>query len=92
MGKEKKKFTPQYSKKVTNANVYAAIVERGGDKRVAALAAKKHTMMDPNENRAYIAKKANQAYNPDTKRDREPKKPKRQRKSSPVRNRRPKKK
>ena len=88
MGRETKKFKVTHSKKVGNANLYAAIVTQGGDKRVAALAAKAHPDMNPNANPHYVTRKSNQTFNDQTKKSKEPPKPKRERKHSPPQVRR----
>ena len=82
MPPKKKEFKPTYSAKVKNANLYADIVSAGGDKRVAALAARAHPNMNPKANPYYVQKKANQAFNDQTKKTKNPK-PKRALKTSP---------
>lgn len=86
MGKKEKKFEITRSEKVGNANLYAAIVSEGGDKRVAALAARKHSDMNPKAHQAYVRKKANEPFI-DKLKKKSPK-PKRARKHSPPQVRR----
>lgn len=65
-----------------NVNLYSAIVAAGGEKRVAVIAANKHRNMDPNQNKAYVASKANQAF--DIEKSRQPRGPKRVTRTSPT--------
>lgn len=48
-----------------NTGLFKAIVQAGGNKRVAVIASNKHTEMDPAKNKAYVVTKANQEFDPE---------------------------